>query len=169
MSVFDFTSDRLVLAGTAYGEARGCGPSGMQDVLQTVLNRTADGWPGGTLAGICLAPYQFSCWNVTDPNRTEIQAAASAYTPLWQQALALADEAIAGNGPNRILGADSYFARTMKTTPYWARSPAVWRYTDSCHNFWRVHPAVSAPVVSVHSSLTADDLNALELSGGSVI
>jgi spore germination cell wall hydrolase CwlJ-like protein len=171
VTVFDFSSDRLVLAGTAYGEARGCGQSCMQDVVQAVLNRVTGGWPGGSIVGVCLAPKQFSCWNASDPNRVQILAAAKAYTPLWQSALALADIAIAGSNPDRLLGADSYFAKSMQRSPYWAAAPAVWRFSDSCHSFWRVHPGppaphVSVPVVSAHAPLTAtDQLNQDQLDG----
>jgi N-acetylmuramoyl-L-alanine amidase len=161
---FPYGDDLAVLAGTNYGEARGCGRFGMENVSQTILNRKADGW-APTIAAVCLAPYQFSCWNAKDPNRAQILAAPST-DPTWLLALDVARAALAGRNPNRIAGADSYFARSMVRAPYWAAPPATPCYSDQWHAFWHVRPAgQSAPVISVHSSLTADDLNQLEING----
>ena len=31
------------------------------------------GWWGGTITKVALYPYQFSCWNIGDPNRVKTQ------------------------------------------------------------------------------------------------
>ncbi len=54
---------------TIWGEARGEGDAGMKGVAHVLLNRLKDGRWGSTLGSVCLAPYQFSCWNLGDPNR----------------------------------------------------------------------------------------------------
>lgn len=162
---FNFTDPRLVLAGTLYGEARGCGRAAMENVAQCVLNRVADGWNTGGITGVCLARLQFSCWNDGDPNRARIlSAAALGREPTWLLALDIATAAIAGSNPDRICGADSYFARSMIKAPYWAIPPAVGVFSDQWHEFWMVRPAQSAPVASTHQP-TTDDLNAASLAG----
>lgn len=56
-------------ARTIYGEARGEGDDGMKAVAHVILNRVTDGRWGPSLGSVCLAPYQFSCWNLNDPTR----------------------------------------------------------------------------------------------------
>ena len=56
-------------ARTIWGEARGEGAMGMAAVGHVLLNRLATGRWGKTLSDVCLRPYQFSCWNIGDPNR----------------------------------------------------------------------------------------------------
>ena len=64
--------DRDVLARTIWGEARGESSAGKVAVAWTIRNRVFDGkeksWWGEGYAGVCQAPWQFSCWNKTDPN-----------------------------------------------------------------------------------------------------
>ena len=63
-----------ILARTIYGEARGESISGMEAVASVVLNRVAFAkrrgcfWWGNSIAEVCRAPKQFSCWNRNDPN-----------------------------------------------------------------------------------------------------
>ena len=64
--------DRDILARTLFGEARGEGLVGQIAVAWTIRNRVEDGkaksWWGEGYAGVCLKPYQFSCWNQNDLN-----------------------------------------------------------------------------------------------------
>ncbi len=159
MADFDFTSPRLVLTGTLYGEARSCGRAGMEDVAACIFNRVKNGWNGGTVVGVCLAPRQFSCWNAGDPNRAAIIIASTVlHDNYWQLASIVADNALAGRNPGRIGDADSYFARSMPKPPYWAVPPAVRCYSDGWHDFWRVAPEHKhdAPSTSVHSTALSD-------------
>ncbi len=63
-----------VLARTIWGEARGEGSTGMQAVACVILNRVkiarkmAGYWWGKDIIDVCQKPYQFSCWNKSDPN-----------------------------------------------------------------------------------------------------
>jgi len=81
-----------VLAKTIYGEARG----------QAVLDRLAvgavireralrPGWWGRGFEGVCLAPYQFSCWNEGDPNREAIEKAEQEDRKVYFSCLTLAE------------------------------------------------------------------------------
>lgn len=157
---FNFADPKSVLAGTLYGEARGCGRAAMENVAQCVLNRVTDGWNSGGVTGVCLAFEQFSSWNRNDPNREQILTAAALGTgSTWLLSLDVAAAAIAGKNPDRINGADSYFAHSMRAPPYWAKPPAVQRYSDGWHDFWRVKPAKADPAAE-----TADQLNAAQLA-----
>jgi N-acetylmuramoyl-L-alanine amidase len=62
------TYDDQVAARTIYGEARGEGPAGMDAVAHVIRNRFAAKRFGKTIAAVCLAKYQFSCWLEADPN-----------------------------------------------------------------------------------------------------
>jgi hypothetical protein len=58
-------SDIEILALTIYGEARGESIAGQVAVGCVIRNRTIK----DNYRDICLAPKQFSCWNLDDPNR----------------------------------------------------------------------------------------------------
>ncbi len=64
-----------VLARTLWGEARSEGHVGMEAVASVVLNRVKVArdhggkyWWGANIVQVCQKPYQFSCWNRSDPN-----------------------------------------------------------------------------------------------------
>jgi N-acetylmuramoyl-L-alanine amidase len=160
---FDFTNPELVLTGTIYGETSGCGLYAMQNVAQVVLNRVNDRWNAGGLVGVCLAPYQFSCWNANDPNRARIiQASAAPNNQVWVAAQSVAHAALSGTLPNRVKGADSYYAENMRSKPSWAKEPGFFVFSDGYHDFWQLRPEVKdATNVSVMSA--ADLLNAQQL------
>lgn len=61
-----------VAARTIYGEARGEPEEGKLCVGWVIRNRMAKGRWGTTPASVCLAPVQFSCWNLKDPNRRKL-------------------------------------------------------------------------------------------------
>jgi N-acetylmuramoyl-L-alanine amidase len=58
--------DILIAARTIFGEARGEPYEGQKAVGHVILNRAAK---EGSVAGVCLRPKQFSCWNLGDPTR----------------------------------------------------------------------------------------------------
>lgn len=61
--------DDEIAARTLWGECRGESHAGKVAVAHVIRNRLAAGRFGKTVAAVCLAPLQFSCWNATDPNR----------------------------------------------------------------------------------------------------
>ena len=113
-------TDRQVLAYTAWGEARSLGEQGMTATLDTINNRHASGrtWWGSSLRGIALAHYQYSCWNVNDPNLPKMLAV----DPKDQQliiAYDLVDQLLAGTLADITSGADSYFDKRLPRWPVW--------------------------------------------------
>ena len=107
-----------VLARTVWGEARGEGATGMQAVANVVINRAArPGWWGSDVRSVCQAPYQFSCWNATDPNLIRLLNVDST-DPQFAQALDIAAAAVAGQLPDITGGATNY--HTINSNPSWA-------------------------------------------------
>jgi N-acetylmuramoyl-L-alanine amidase len=156
------------LALTLDGEAEGCGVSGMTAVACVVLNRVKHaGWWGSTIASVCLAPYQFSCW-LPGPDRTRIEALPA--NNAWLMiATSIAARAVAGQLADITNGADSYYARSMHTPPAWA-AKAVLTYEDGWHRFYRTETAAAQNVghatVVGKSSVTPSQLEAGEPTSG---
>lgn len=129
-----------VLARTLWGEARGEPDGGMEAVASVVLNRVAiaedsDGfWWGNNVIQVCQKPYQFSCWNRSDPNFQKLQAVDE--TDLYfATAKRIARRACAGTIKDSTFGATHYHADTIN--PYWARreTPTI---TIGHHIFYRI-------------------------------
>ena len=85
--------DRDILARTLWGEARGEGAAGQIAVAWTIRNRVFDGktnsWWGEGYAGVCQKPYQFSCWNKTDPNYQFLIGVKEIRSASWRNAESL--------------------------------------------------------------------------------
>ena len=116
--------DRDILARTLWGEARGEGLAGQIAVAWTIRNRVEDGkaksWWGEGYAGVCLKPYQFSCWNQNDPNYPYLSGAKEIPPKQSAQAQRAADLVIAGAEADITNGATHYYATTMPKPPAWA-------------------------------------------------
>jgi spore germination cell wall hydrolase CwlJ-like protein len=100
--------DRDILARTLWGEARGEGLAGQIAVAWTIRNRVNDGkaksWWGEGYAGVCLKPYQFSCWNKNDPNYPYLSGAKPIPLKQFAQAQRAADLVISGQEPDITRG-----------------------------------------------------------------
>ena len=113
------------LARTLWGEARGEGSAGMQAVANVVLNRVKvaqekEGfWWGNNIIQVCQKPYQFSCWNRTDPNFQKLLEVDSKNL-YFATALRLARRAVYGCLVDLSKGADHYHAAGI--TPFWAKN-----------------------------------------------
>lgn len=118
-------SDYDIVAKTLWGEARGEGAQGMQAVANVIYNRWAEAragkvtWWGFTFKDICLYPYQFSCWNLNDPNRPHLDSLKPGVDASYDQAYSLAKLCISGSLPDLTHGSDSYYARYI-AAPDWA-------------------------------------------------
>lgn len=123
MDQFD---DGNIIARTCWAEARSDGQEGMHAVLNSGQNRLSSGrtWWGSTLRGIFLYPYQYSCWNSSDPNRSQLLSVTEE-DPLFVIALQLADQAIAGTLFDIVQGSDSYFNPAGAAHPSWAKGDPV--------------------------------------------
>jgi spore germination cell wall hydrolase CwlJ-like protein len=132
----NLTDPADVLARTIWGEARGEPNGGMEAVASVVLNRAArPRWWGRDIVGVCLKPWQFSCWNSNDPNRPKMLA-VTATDPQFRAAQDIAGRAVAGELPDTTGGADSYVDLRV-AQPDWAvgRKPVA---VIGHHTFFRL-------------------------------
>jgi len=117
-------SAQLTLARTLWGEARGEGVSGMEAVACVVLNRVRrQTYWGKNVADVCRKPYQFSCWNASDPNSATLMRLVPP-SPELAGAMPIAARAIAGELADSTAGATHYHARRLVPVPRWARGHA---------------------------------------------
>lgn len=116
-------NDIDVLARTLWGEARGEGPAGQVAVAWTIRNRVNDGnprsWWGEGYAGVCQAPWQFSCWNKNDPNYSYLSGAKQIPPSQYALVMRVAKLVVDGGTPDPTGGATHYYAKSMKTAPKW--------------------------------------------------
>lgn len=61
-----FENEKLLMARTLYGEARGEGPEGMEAVANSIRNRVHNSNYPPNYTGVIRKPKQYSIWN--DPN-----------------------------------------------------------------------------------------------------
>lgn len=112
-----------VLARTLYGEARGENVRGKEAVAAVILNRVkrAAGrggyWWGASVESVCLKPWQFSCWNEHDPNRSRILA-VTPRNKTFQVCQRIARRAVSGGVPDPTGGATHY--HTDRVRPSWS-------------------------------------------------
>jgi len=144
------------LARTLWGEARGEGVAGMEAVASVIMNRRRlaeryvedrrqERWRekplrhplfgDGTVATVCTAPWQFSCWNPDDPNRNKLSRVSESDDQWFAAALDVARRAVAGKIEDRTGGADHYHTKAIK--PKWAegRTPTA---TIGWHVFYKL-------------------------------
>jgi len=113
-----------VMARTLWGEARGEGTQGMHAVANVILNRVAIAgkhgtfWWGENVIQVCQKPYQFSCWNRSDPNFRKLQS-VDASNLYFATAQRIAARAMAGTLDDITSGATHY--HTLDALPYWAK------------------------------------------------
>jgi N-acetylmuramoyl-L-alanine amidase len=102
---------------TLWQEARGEPDEGREAVAHVIWNRLQSRKWGTTLGAVCLAPLQFSGWNVHDPNRTAVALVPDDDAVLDHLRFILA---AAQNARDPTEGATHYYASSLKEPPYWA-------------------------------------------------
>ena len=117
-----------ILARTIYGEARGEPVRGKEAVAAVVMNRVrrarAAGrtyWWGATVEDVCRRPWQFACWNDSDPNRQKVER-VDADNRVFQTCQRIARRAVSGTLSDPTEGATHYHAKSV--SPPWARGKA---------------------------------------------
>jgi spore germination cell wall hydrolase CwlJ-like protein len=116
--------DIEIMARTIYGEARGeyrlrnGGINSLIAVGNVVMNRSR--LSGRSVASECLKPYQFSCWNLGDPNRKvieEVTTSDAIYKKCFIVSSNIICEELYGDITN---GATHYYSKHLRSPPYWA-------------------------------------------------
>lgn len=133
---------RDVVALTIYGEARGEPIEGKIAVASVIANRVKDGRFGKTFERVCLKPYQFSCWNASDPNHKVLMQMAAAIgrgepidDPTYRECEWIADGLLKERFASRVGNSTHYFAKRMLKPPKWA-SAAEFVGVVGGHNFY---------------------------------
>lgn len=133
-------SETLTVAKTIYGEARGERLAGMIAVGCVIRNRALHPrvrWWGVGFEGVCLKPFQFSCWNEKDPNRRMLLALDQvAPSPIYTLCKAIAADIIDGHLPDITGGADHYHNLDVK--PDWAEGLKPIKRIGQ-HVFYKLH------------------------------
>lgn len=114
-------------AKTMFGEARGefqrYGISSLVAIANVIRNRyMSHNNANKSIPDICLAPYQFSCWNKDDPNYECIKDLEKNNDRIYQYCLFLAKQVLEGDICDITGGATHYYSRRMKDPPYWAKN-----------------------------------------------
>ena len=114
-----------VMARTLWGEARSEGQQGMEALASVILNRANHAkregsfWWGNTIIQVCQKPYQFSCWNKSDPNFKKLTAVTTDDMH-FATALRVARRAVLGMVKDKTGGATHY--HTIDILPFWAKN-----------------------------------------------
>lgn len=147
--------DLTIMALTMWAEARSETNEGLAAVAWTIRNRAeadlwGDGkpdWWGEGIAGVCLKPWQFSCWNAGDPQSARLRSmltggstdagslnAKGLADRRLQDCLVIARGVLDGAIEDPTQGATHYYADYI-ATPGWAKgkSPSV---TIGRHRFF---------------------------------
>lgn len=134
MTLSQTLSDRQAVALTLFGEARGESLDGQIAVASVLRNRLLDGRWGQSLTAVCLAPWQFSCWNEADPNRPLLLQLAQQLgaplspdpiDPVLRRCLWIADGVVTGVLPSTVKRATHYYAVALRDTPRWAKTGSL--------------------------------------------
>lgn len=126
--------DEEIADMTIFMEASGEPPEGRRAVAWVIVNRLNSGRYGASLAAVCLHPFQFSCWNTSDPNRLRIAKTPESDPVLLDCALALQQAQAGGTDPTD--GATLYYSDSMTTPPDWA-SAAIFTVKIGSQLFYR--------------------------------
>lgn len=130
--------ERLILARTIYGEARGESQIGKEAVAEVIMNRVASKRYPDTVKEVCLQPWQFSCWNPNDPNRTKIIALQPGGNADFDICLSVAAAAMAGQIDHLTDQVLHYCADYISAPSWVTKSPgAVMEKKIGRHLFYR--------------------------------
>ena len=122
-------SEQNVVAQTILAEARGDGRAGMYAVAACIKVRAQK--RKLSFKQVCLQPYQFSCWNAGDPNRSKMDLLLT--LPQAEYAMHLARNMDKVN--TKVIGnADHYV-----TVRLWKTGKVKWAHGKKPVAFWGSH------------------------------
>lgn len=139
----------VLLAMLVWGEARGETPQGKLAVAYVPVERRKRRLEmkkssGNSLREIILTPYQFSCFNPTDPNRDKLLRPVESEGLLgWAACWSAAVAALTGQSENPAPGATHYVVRRL-----WSRPSAAGRRPK-----WFEEPCIKSGTTSFIASI----------------
>lgn len=125
--------ETAILALTLYGEARSEPIEGIVAVGNVIQHRANDAkhrWKP-TLAGVCLQPWQFSCWNVIGGERNYARLVAIAealaggtdpHDAGFEECAFIATGIVKRVLRDRVKGSNHYHTVKLTPRPSWARN-----------------------------------------------
>jgi len=131
-----------ILGLTIIGEARGESIEGQVAVGSVIRNRLLNGHR--TYYDVCLAPKQFSCWNLNDPNRAVLVELAEMLlngqaltSPAYRQCMFVAKGIVSHELMDNTNGAVNYMTTDLfeSKTVQWAEN-ATNLSTKGNHTFF---------------------------------
>ena len=111
------------MTATIYGEARGLDEAGRIAVAWSIRNRAEHpSWWGNTITDVCLKPFQYSCWNQSDPNLKAMFLASLGVSggAVYRACGYVADKVIGGKVDDPTKGATHYYNPDVVAMPKWA-------------------------------------------------
>lgn len=136
-------TDEELLARLVWGEARGESLDGQIAVANVVMNRVKSGKYGGVggVKGVCLKPWQFSCFNANDPNlKLMLEPYGGHDSSTFKQCLMVAKMILAGLCRDNTIGSTHYFNPDVVSGGWpksWNRKTMVKKTTIGRHVFYR--------------------------------
>ena len=129
---------KALLACCIWGEARGESLEGQVAVANVIRNRVLEQkWYGKSFKQVLLKPWQFSCFNIDDPNRHKMLEAwhDRENNPEMKQARWIAWAVIDNQIKDNIYGCNHYHSTSIK--PDWAKGKTPVRIIDN-HVFYKL-------------------------------
>ncbi|WP_334130152.1 cell wall hydrolase [Sneathiella sp.] len=128
-----------IMARTIYGEAGAQSEKSAVAVANVIMNRVRlPNWPND-IAGVCLQPWQFSCWNTTAKNTNRARIIAADGRDKWfRRCREIAAEVAKEPGGPRFdptKRATHYHTHDVKPMPEWGLKRASC-YNDGFHYFY---------------------------------
>ena len=125
--------DLVTMAQTIFGEARGESREGKIAVAHVILNRYKQckkrkQFGDGTIESVCLAPFQFSCWNKNDINYAIINEVDFVENKTFLECVMVSFNVLTGKIKDNTNGSNHYYSCSMKTPPDWSASITEKKY-----------------------------------------
>lgn len=164
--MINLSDDLQVLAATIYGEARGEDFFGQQAVASVVRNRVLVArqtgrkqFGDGSYHSCCLVPWQFSCWNHNDPNRSKLLTLDfTKPDPVLEQCVATAQATMDGNETDLTGGALYYKTSVLPWPKDWGQQVPPLKVIGS-QSFYKLIESNQKELIHMTSTTpTASDL-----------
>lgn len=139
--------DLGVMSLTLWAEARGESAKGQAAVAWVIRTRyenprwwsrnRGDGIPDDTIAAVCRDPWQFSCWNPSDPNREKMDSPLTLQRPEMVFIRGICLDVLEDRIPDPTNSADHYCVTRIVNYTAWARKRKPCAVIGN-HSFFRL-------------------------------